>query len=286
MPQHFPTGRRLVSVTGADAEHFLQNLVTCDVETLPGDVARPGALLTPQGKIMFDFLIFRDGAGGFLIDIDGGLAAGFIQRLTMYKLRSKVEISESDESLVAISWQDDSTSADARVMRDSRFPEATEVRRRYGGARPQGEDDPDGWAALRIAHGVAESGADFAAGDAFPHDVSMDQNGGVDFRKGCYVGQEVVSRMQHRGTARRRLVIVTAGDALPEPGTALETSGKSVGTLGTVHGTAGLALARLDRARDAMDAGTPITAGGQAVTLALPPDVGYRWPEQAGNEGD
>ena len=284
MPVHFPSGRSLISVSGEEATHFLQNLVTCDVEKLPEGIARPGALLTPQGKILFDFLILRDG-GGYLIDIDSRLAGDFLKRLTMYKLRAKVAISESDESVAGISWESDSTADDGRAVRDSRFPEGLRVMRHYGGA-PSGEDDAEGWTALRIAHGVAESGADFEPGDAFPHDVSLDQNTGVDFRKGCFVGQEVVSRMQHRGTARRRLVIASAETPDLAPGAALEAGGKTVGALGSVAGGSALALVRLDRAKDAMDAGSPITANGQIVALSLPPNVGYRWPEETADQGD
>jgi len=284
MPVHFPSGRSLISVSGEEATHFLQNLITCDVEKLPEGVARPGALLTPQGKILFDFLIFRDGEG-FLIDIDSRLAGDFLKRLTMYKLRAKVTISESNESLAAISWESDSTSDDGRAVRDSRFPEDLRVMRHYGAA-PSGEDDAEGWTALRIGHGVAESGTDFGPGDAFPHDVSFDQNAGVDFRKGCFVGQEVVSRMQHRGTARRRLVIASAETPDFTPGAALEAGGKTVGAIGSVAGGSALALVRLDRAKDAMDAGTPITANGQSVALSLPPNVGYRWPEETADQGD
>jgi len=282
MPVHFPIDRSVISVTGEEAEHFLQNLVTCDVVSIPAGTARACALLTPQGKVMFDFLIMPDGDGGYLIDVDAGLAGDFLRRLTMYKLRAKVEIAESDESLAAISWQDDSTSS-GRTVTDSRFPEDIRVKRHYGAA-PEGEDDASGWTALRIAHGVAESGADFAAGDAFPHDISFDQNGGVGFKKGCFVGQEVVSRMQHRGTARRRLVVVTGETALPATGTALEAGGKTIGTLGSVAGNAALALVRLDRAKDAMDAGIPISAAGETVTLSLPANVSYRWPEDASEE--
>ena len=279
MPVHFPTRRSLISVTGEDATHFLQTLITCDVEKLPEGVARPGALLTPQGKIMFDFLVFRDGEGGYLIDIDSRLTGDFLKRLTMYKLRAKATISESDESLAAISWEIDSTPEGARSVRDSRFPEGLAVMRHYGAA-PAGEDDAEGWTALRIANGVAESGTDFEPGDAFPHDISFDQNTGVDFRKGCFVGQEVVSRMQHRGTARRRLVIASADAPLSAPGAPLESGGKTVGALGSVARGSALALVRLDRAKDAMDAGRPITANGQSVALSLPPNVGYRWPEE------
>src|SRR5690606_23997712 len=105
------------------------------------------------------------------------------------------------------SSQSDSTSSETdSTLADRRFPPEAGVRRAYR-AEAASDAEPDGWTRLRIRHAVAESGSDFAAGDAFPHDVLLDQNDGVGMRKGCYVGQEVVSRMQHRGTARRRVLI-------------------------------------------------------------------------------
>ena len=142
--------------------------------------------------------------------------------------------------------------------------------------------DIDAWEAFRIANGVAESGADFALGDAFPHDVLLDQNGGVGFRKGCYVGQEVVSRMQHRGTARRRVVIAKAARrpaALPVPTSSSMVA--SVGTLGSTAGNTALAVVRIDKAKAAMDAGAPITAGDARLTLALPGWVKFTFPQDA-----
>ena len=147
------------------------------------------------------------------------------------------------------------------------------------------DDAPEAdWHALRIAHGVAESGSDYAAGDAFPHDVLLDENGGVGFRKGCYIGQEVVSRMQHRGTARRRVLIASAAHALPASGAEILADGRAIGTLGTVVGGAGLAIARIDRVKEALDAGQPITAGGVPVTLASRPARSSRFPEAAAAE--
>lgn len=285
MPVHFPTGRSVLTVTGEDAEHFLQNLVTCSVTSLAEGDARACGLLTPQGKILFDFLLMRRD-GGFAIDIRSDAKDDFLKRLTLYKLRAKVEISEAEESLAAISWDGDSgEAAGSRFSaKDTRF-RTVAVTRHYG-EPPAEETGRDAWDRLRIAHGVAESGPDFALGDAFPHDVSFDQTAGVDFRKGCYVGQEVVSRMHHRGTARRRILVARADGELPEPGTQIEAGGKPIGALGTVSGTDGLALARIDRAKDAIDAGTPITANGMTLTLSLPPDVSYRWPETESESGD
>jgi folate-binding protein YgfZ len=136
--------------------------------------------------------------------------------------------------------------------------------------------------AHRIAHGVPEGGIDFAFGDAFPHDADMDQLHGIDFTKGCYVGQEVVSRMEHRGTARRRIVVARGVSPLPAPGTAVTAGGRPLGTLmSSVDGT-GLALLRLDRTREAMDAGEHATAGDTAIDVSLPDWARFGWP--AGGE--
>ncbi|TIM09979.1 MAG: folate-binding protein YgfZ, partial [Mesorhizobium sp.] len=140
--------------------------------------------------------------------------------------------------------------------------------------------DPAAWQALRIAHGIAESGSDYQLGDAFPHDVLLDETGGVGFRKGCYVGQEVVSRMQHRGTARRRVLIVSAERPLPAPGTEVTLAGRPVGTLGSTAGTTGLAIARIDRVKAALEAGQPIMADDVPVSLAIPAWAKFIFPQQ------
>ena len=165
--------------------------------------------------------------------------------------------------------------------RDTRFPDTAPAWRSY---EPQAADSGIAeWHAFRIANGIVESGADYELGDAFPHDVLLDQMGGVGFKKGCYVGQEVVSRMQHRGTARRRMLIVS-GDALPLPGTEITANSRPIGTLGsTAHGK-GLAILRIDRIKDALDAGTSIEAGGMPVSVAIPSWASFTYPEQASSE--
>ena len=120
---------------------------------------------------------------------------------------------------------------------------------------------------------MPRGGLDFIYGDAFPHETNMDRLHGVDFDKGCYVGQEVVSRMQHRGTARTRTVRIVLDDFSPEPGTTIFAGDKPVGTIGSTAGQNGLALIRTDRVADALDAGVPLTAGGLAIRLADPDDV-------------
>jgi folate-binding protein YgfZ len=120
---------------------------------------------------------------------------------------------------------------------------------------------------------VPSGALDFAYGDAFPHEANMDRLHGVDFGKGCYVGQEVVSRMQHRGTARTRIVRVTLDGTAPQAGATIMAGDKSIGTLGSSSGQQALALLRLDRAADAVDANLALTADGIAVRLVNPDDV-------------
>lgn len=271
MPGTALPDRTVVRITGPDAEKLLQDVLTPDLGKLDGGNALPGALLTPQGKIMFDFVIGRDGADGFLIDIDREHAEAFAKRMALYKLRAKAEIGIDEALTVGACWREKPPEG---ALRDLRFRENEPVYRLYGNDI-QG-NDRDGYTRLRLAHGVAESGADFALSDVFPHDVLMDLNGGVSFRKGCFVGQEVVSRMQHRGTARRRLALVTADEALPASGTEITAGGKTIGTLGTVLGSDGLAIVRTDRAGSAVDAGTPVTAGDVTVRLSLPEWTGLQ----------
>ena len=268
MPTALLDDRAIVSVSGGEAEHFLQNIVTADLDTLKEGEAKPSALLSPQGKILFDFLVSRNGPDGFLLEGRADVADDFVRRLMLYRLRAKVDISKQPESLVTVSWGSDSdaSESDSRWLRDLRFPQPAPAWRSYG--KEAADSDASAWQAFRIANGIADSGIDYALGDAFPHDVLLDQTGGVGFRKGCYVGQEVVSRMQHRGTARRRVLIVLAEDMLPAPGTEVAAKGRAVGSLGSTAGHTGLAILRIDRVKDALDAGIPIEAGGVPVSVA------------------
>jgi folate-binding protein YgfZ len=281
MPRLSLSGRTLLHVTGEDAENFLQNLVTTDLDTLEKGDLKPGALLSPQGKILFEFLISRE-SDGFRLDTMRETAEDFAKRLTLYKLRAKVQIAVNLESLVEGSWGKDSRASESdSSVRDRRFPDSENVRRHYSdGAEPTAED-ATGWTALRITHGVAEAPYDYSLNEAFPHDVNLDQTGGVSFKKGCFIGQEVVSRMQHRGTARRRILIATARTELPATGTAITSNGRELGTLGSVSGKSALALVRIDRVRDAMDGGFPILAGEAVIDLAIPPEHRFTFPVSA-----
>lgn len=276
MPTVHLTSRAIVSIDGPEAEHFLQNLITPDLAALAAGEAKPGALLTPQGKILFDFLIFRSD-DGLRLECRADIADDLVKRLTIYKLRAKVGIAKQDQALVAVSWGDDSGSSQSRSsVRDLRFEDV--VLRHYAAA-PSASSDEAAWTALRAQNGIAESGADYDLADALPHDVLYDQNGGVGLRKGCFVGQEVVSRMQHRGTARRRVMIAASGDALPDAGTEITVDGRPVGTLGSNARGKGIAIVRIDRVKDALDAGHDILAGDARLTLTIPAWARYTLPE-------
>ncbi len=272
MSSAFLADRRLIRVSGTGAEEFLNNLITTDVENLPEGEARASALLTPQGKILFDFLIWRDG-GGYLVETGAAEQDALLRRLTMYKLRAPVDLKAEAVEGVSVFWGE--TAPEAGV-KDGRFAKAKVDLWRVPGVFASGE--AAAYEALRIEHGIAESGQDYALQDAFPHDVLMDVNDGVSFKKGCFVGQEVVSRMKHRGTARRRVVTVSTDGTLPVSGTEITANGKPVGALGTVHGNRALAIVRTDRIADALAAGTPLLADNVAVSVALPSWSGLSFP--------
>lgn len=274
--------RATIKVAGPDAEHFLQNILTVDLDRLEPGMVKPGAMLAPQGKILFDFLISRDGQDAFLLECRAEIADDFLRRLTMYKLRAKAEISKQDQAIVVIRWDADSNPSETDSagfwLRDARFPETVRVERSYS-AQVSPDAETAEWTRLRIAHGIAESDSDYALNDAFPHDVLLDELDGVGFRKGCYVGQEVVSRMQHRGTARRRVMIVDAQGALPAPGTEIKANGRSIGTLGSVDGTRGLAIVRTDRVGSALADGLQIMADEVVLSLSIPAWAKYTLPQ-------
>ncbi len=278
MPHTILGDRQLIAFRGPDAEHLLHNVVTCNIESLVAGVAQVGALLTPQGKVMFDFIVSKQASDHFIVEIEADHAAQFMQRMVMYRMRSKVEISQPAESLVRVSWDDDSSNAD-EGLRDVRFKDHAVTRQYVDRGEVDGSDE---WARVRVQSGVPESGPDYTLGDVFPHDISLDQNGGVDFKKGCYIGQEVVSRMHHRHTARRRILIASSLQDFRDE-SAIVSNGKALGTLGTKTGNLALALCRIDRVKDAVDAGQKIAVGDAVITLALPPSVSYDWPAEAEN---
>jgi folate-binding protein YgfZ len=267
-------GRAVLRVAGPDARKFLQGLITNDIAKAEGGRAVHAGLLSPQGKILFDFFVVPD-SDSLLIDVARDKAEELLKRLGFYRLRARVEITLEPSLAVAAAWGDVPKAPEGAII----YPDPRLAGLGFRLLVPAGADaaalgcEPASEAdyhVLRIKLGVPEGGRDYPFGDTFPHEALFDALNGVDFAKGCYVGQEVVSRMEHRGTARKRIVRVDGDAPLPEPGTAIEVDGVPIGTLGSVSGTSGLAMVRLDRAEQALGAGKALTAGGVKLALRRP----------------
>ncbi len=267
--------RSLVDVTGPEASDFLDRMITQNTEAADGRTAGFGALLTPQGKIISDFLVVRQDNGGFLLDAPATGEADLRKRLTMFKLRADVAIGASPLAVYAGTG----TPPDAGLVAvDPRHPDLGWRLYAAEGSVATNADEAV-WQAHRVALGIPEAGADLPLLDAFPHDLAMDSLHGIDFDKGCYVGQEVVSRMRYRGTARRRPVTLSAETDLPPAGAEILIGGRVAGHLGSASGTRGIAILRLDRVQDAQTAGEAITVDGLPVSVALPAWADYGWPD-------
>ena len=290
--------RGVVRVAGDDAEKLLQGIITNDMGLLASQPAIYAALLTPQGKILFEFFVAK-APGGFLLETGKDKTAELVKRLQMYRLRANVEIEdESADWAVIAAWDDlpaelpwmrEVTSEDEdipllpgadRIIRlpDPRrgdlgerwiVPQVTKTQIQADSSDFSVVKESD-YHAHRIALGVPEGGKDYVLGDAFPHEANLDRLNGVSFDKGCFVGQEVVSRMQHRGSARKRIVIVE-GDGPLQPGSEITAGAAAIGTIGrSVAGSRALAMVRLDRAEEAKEKGVPLAAGGVRVEIRLP----------------
>jgi folate-binding protein YgfZ len=280
----FLPDRGVVKVSGEDARNFLNGLVTTDVTQLAPGQGRFGALLTPQGKVIIDFLITEAPAGhggGFLIDCPRALAQNLADKLGFYKLRAKAVVENLSDNLgVLAAWggepamRPDLAFADPRdAALGWRILAPQELAQKVADLIGAGLVDDTAYDAHRIACGAPRGGLDFMYGDVFPHETNMDRLHGVDFDKGCYVGQEVVSRMQHRGTARTRTVKVVFDDFGSEAGRPILAGEKQVGTMGSAAGQNGLALVRVDRVADALDAGMKLTSGGLELRLTDPGSI-------------
>lgn len=270
---HLPE-RSIVAVEGGDAEKFLQGIITGDMDALGMQGAIHSALLSPQGKIMFEFMVVRAGEG-FRLETSRSRAAELVRRLGLYKLRAAVQIADrSAEEAVYAAWGDGG-GAGEHAYADPRLPTlGWRFAQPHGAMQPDAEP-ADAYHAHRIDLGVPEAELDYALGETFPHEACLDVLGGVSFDKGCFIGQEVVSRMQHRGTARRRFVMVQGSTKLPPARTEITAGDVAIGAMGSSVGARGLALVRLDRAAEAMEAGTSLRAGDVEVELSVPPWAPY-----------
>jgi folate-binding protein YgfZ len=284
MKAAFLPDRGVVKLNGDDARHFLNNLVTAELAEVRPGTARFAALLTPQGKIVADFIVTEAPAGhggGLLLDCPKPLAGQLATKLSFYKLRAKVTVENLTDQLgVLATWGGTPAMMPDLAFADPRSSELgmrvlvpEELAPKLAGVLGAELVSADNYEQQRIVCGVPKGGVDFAYGDAFPHETNMDRLEGISFDKGCYVGQEVVSRMQHRGTARTRTVRLIVDGPSPGAGIDVIADGKTVGTMGSAREGHALALLRLDKVSDAMARGTALTAGGIAVRLVDPADA-------------
>ena len=281
--------RGVVKVAGDDARHFLNGLATNDIGKVAPGAPRFAALLTPQGKIVVDFVVTEAPAadgGGFFLDCPRALAPALVDKLKFYKLRAKVTVEDLSDALgVMAVWG--GSPADSEYGLSYADPRLAALGHRVILAPSQAVEAaadlgaeltaPEVYDAHRIGLGVPRGGNDFSYGDTFPHEADMDQLGGVDFEKGCYVGQEVVSRVEHRNSARNRVVPI-AFDVAPLAGLPVMAGDKPVGMMGSAQAGRGLALLRLDRVADAMASTTPLIAGGVDIRLVKPTWATFAWP--------
>jgi tRNA-modifying protein YgfZ len=284
--------RGAVKVAGDDARSFLHGLVSADLLDLNPGTARFAALLTPQGKITADFLVAeapaQDG-GGFFLDLPRALAKPTVDKLNLYKLRARIMVEDLSDVLgILAAWNGSGATEIGLSYADPRLPQlglrvmlppqrAAEAAAALGATLV----DESEYETHRIALGIPRGGLDFAYGDAFPHEADMDQLGGIDFGKGCYVGQEVVSRMEHRGIARTRAVPVSYDGVAPVPGAPVMAGERQVGTMGSSAAGRGLALLRLDRIADALLRGEQLLAGRVPLTLSKPDWARFAFPQDS-----
>lgn len=276
--------RGIVRVTGEDAKKLLDGILTCDLDRVTREAARFGGLLSPQGKILFDFIISAAADGdGYYLDCPLIVAADFARRLNFYKLRAKVKIENvSDAFAVIAHWGEGLPARSAMSYLDPRLTAlgTREIKPRLAvQVAANAQEDMARYNQHRIALGVPDIGLDFGLGDVFPHEMLMDQLAGVDFDKGCYIGQEVVSRMQHRGSARSRVMQVRfSRETAPQRGSEITAGGKVLGKMGSSADGLGLALLRLDRASDALAKDEPILAEDIGLAIFKPAFARFDFP--------
>jgi folate-binding protein YgfZ len=268
--------RGVIEVAGADATGFLQRLITNSVLDIPKGEGRYAGLLTPQGKLLFDFFVvpLPEGAdAGYLIDCAGEQTVDLVKRLNLHKMRAKIAIEDKskDFAVAAIFGGEVATGIEGVFYRDTRGPSmGLRVIVPREALAKLDRAEASRYEAHRVTQGVPKGGVDFRYGDAFVHDVNLDLMNGVDFKKGCYVGQEVVARVHYRNSARKRIVKIHFDGPAPAQGTQITAGETNIGQVGSTAGAKGLAMVRLDRLEEARVAGVALKAGDVAVDVTLP----------------
>lgn len=257
--------RSVIRISGDDRRNFLQGLITQDLDRLSPDGAIFTALLTPQGKILFDFFV-ADTGGSFLLDCSADAASALAKRLTLYKLRAKVMV-EIDETLAVAASTEQFALDNGVVFPD---PRLTSLGFRSMGPSSAFTSDASDYKQWRIAFGVPEFGHDFSAEEMFLLDVNYDALNGVSYKKGCFVGQEVASRMKRKGDVRRRTLVAEFDGPSPDKGAAIIAGESTLGEIMSAAGGKALALVRLDRWKKATGEGASPECDGQPLRLHIP----------------
>lgn len=267
-------GRAVLRIGGRDASAFLQGLVTCDVHKAAEGLARLGVLLSPQGKFLLDFFLLKQGED-FLMDTEAVRAEELLRKLTLYRLRAAVELALLPAWGVAAALGEERPPQrqDTLCVPDPRHPAMGW--RIYGAqaALPASEGEEgamEAYETRRISLGLPDGSRDAEIDRTLPLENGYDRLGGVDFTKGCYVGQEVTARSKHRGQLRKFLHIVTAAHPLAASGTAVLAGDTEIGTLRSVCGAQGLATVHADRLAQARQQGIGVSIAGQAVDVEAP----------------
>lgn len=254
--------RSVLHVAGADSHGFLQGLITNDMERAAPGTSLYAALLTPQGKVMQTFFVLARADDDYLIDCPANEAESLRKRLTLFRLRADVQISLRDDVQIALS----EGPAEGQIC----APDPRDDRLGYRCVIPVGEKlppAPASWRAARMAAQVPEQGVDFGNGEVFPSDINMDLQNGVAMRKGCYVGQEVVSRMKRRGSIRKRTLRVEFEKDAAEAGKEITAGAAKLGVITSRFGNQALAQIRTDRLMSAREKGETITCDDRPVTV-------------------
>jgi folate-binding protein YgfZ len=256
------SNRSVLRVNGGEARGFLQGLVTHDILHVAEGDAVFAALLTPQGKILFDFFLAPRG-DGFLIDCDAATAPALLKRLTLYRLRAKITLAAEPELAVAVGDLRDPVVA-FDDPRHPALPRRAIVRR---ADMPAADHEYD---AARLALGIPEFGKDFASDEVFLLDVNYDALNAVSYKKGCFVGQEVTSRMKRKGEIRKRTLIARFDGPAPAKGAGVTAGENAVGLTLSGGDSVALALIRIDRLAAAAAEGRMLSIEGRALQLSFP----------------
>lgn len=269
------TDRGVIKVAG-EAEAFLHKLVTNSMLDFGPVESRFAALLSPQGKLLFDFFVVplpEGAAAGYYFDCVKDQAADLVKRINFHKMRAKITVEDVSDTLgVAAFWgQEVPAGTEGTIYKDGRAEGmGFRVIAPHAALATLATPNEAAYEVHRIAQGVPKGGMDFPYGDTFVHDANLDALHGVDFRKGCYVGQEVVARVHFRKSARKRIVKVHFNGPVPATGSEILFGEIPIGEIGSISGSEGLASLRLDRFDDAKAAGVPLKAGEATLDVTVP----------------